>query len=242
MNAAILLSGGIGHRMGLSVPKQYIRVSGQMLITYCLETMLCHPMIDAVQIVAEEEWREAVLADVRERGLDTGKIRGFSVPGSERQSAVFHGLRDLKAWGAGRESLKDSVLIHDAVRPNLSAEQITACFAALRGHEGVLPVLPMKDTVYLSSGGGRISKLLEREKVFAGQAPEVFDFEKYYEANVRLFPDGLQKIRGSTEPAVLAGMDVIMIPGDEKNYKITTKGDLERFRKEKEERGTGGAR
>ena len=84
--------------------------------------------------------------------------------------------------------------------------------------------------------------LLEREKVFAGQAPEVFDFEKYYEANVRLFPDGLQKIRGSTEPAVLAGMDVIMIPGDEKNYKITTKGDLERFRKEKEERGTGGAR
>ena len=81
MNAAILLSGGVGHRMGLSVPKQYIRVSGQMLITYCLETMLCHPMIDAVQIVAEEEWREAVLADVRKRGLDTGKIRGFSVPG-----------------------------------------------------------------------------------------------------------------------------------------------------------------
>ena len=229
MNAAILLSGGIGHRMGLSVPKQYIRVSGQMLITYCLETMLCHPMIDAVQIVAEEEWREAVLADVRERGLDTGKIRGFYVPGGERQSSVFHGLRDLKAWGAGRVSLKDSVLIHDAVRPNLSAEQITACFAALRGHEGVLPVLPMKDTVYLSSGGGRISKLLEREKVFAGQAPEVFRLGVYYAANVTLLPDRIKNINGSTEPAVMAGLDVAMIFGDENNFKITTKADLERF-------------
>lgn len=257
MNIAILLSGGAGRRMGIDVPKQYIRVSGKLLITYCLETLLTHPMIDAVQIAATEEWAKVILTDAGENGLDTGKICGFSEPGTERQVSVFHALKDLKTsesvfsaraackegYASDRilisdtERAPDNVLIHDAVRPNLSKEQITSCFEVLRGHDGVMPALPMKDTVYLSGGGGRVSGLLDREKVFAGQAPEVFDFEKYYEANVKLLPDGLQRIKGSTEPAVLAGMDVAMIPGDENNYKITTLADLERFRRQKEEEG-----
>lgn len=242
MNAPILLSGGTGRRMGLDMPKQYIRVSGKMLITYCLETLLCHPMIDVVQIGAKEEWREEILADARNAGLDIEKIRGFSEPGIERQSSVFRALKALKMSGiirdAGFESntiQKDSVvLIHDAVRPNLSEEQITACFDALKEHDGAMPVLPMKDTVYLSDEEGRVSKLLDRDKVFAGQAPEAFVFDKYYEANLKLLPHRLETIKGSTEPAILAGMDIVTIPGDENNYKITTMTDLERFRKQKE--------
>ena len=42
-------------------------------------------------------------------------------------------------------------------------------------------------------------------------------------------PDKILHVNGSTEPAVMAGMDIAMIPGDEGNFKITTKGDLERF-------------
>lgn len=242
MNIAILLSGGVGRRLGFDIPKQYIRISDKLLITYCLETLLIHPLIDTVRIVAEDEWREPILADARGNGLDTGKICGFSSPGTERQSSVFNALMDLKV--SDTELLYKNVLIHDAVRPNLSNEQITACFAALKEHDGAMPVLPMKDTVYASDGGGRISKLLDRDKVFAGQAPEAFDFGKYYEANLKLLPDGLRKVKGSTEPAVMAGMDVVMIPGDENNYKITTKADLERFRqqKEKEVKGLEGGR
>ena len=222
MNTAILLSGGAGRRMGIDVPKQYIRVSGKLLITYCLETLLTHPMIDAVRIVAKKN------------GLDTGKICGFSEPGNERQASIFHALKDLK--DSDTERVPNHIFIHDAVRPNLSKEQITLCFHALKEPEGAMPVLPMKDTVYLSGGGRRVSGLLDRDKVFAGQAPEVFDFKKYYEANVKLLPDGLQRIKGSTEPAVLAGMDVVMIPGDENNYKITTMEDLKHFRRQKEEK------
>lgn len=220
MNIAVLLSGGIGLRMGTDIPKQYIRVLGKMLITYCLETLLVHPLIDAVQIVAEDGWREAILSDVSGNGLDTGRICGFSTPGAERQSSIFHALEDIKN--------AHIVLIHDAVRPNLSGQQITICFEMLKSHDGVMPVLPMKDTVYLSDGE-RISGLLDREHVFAGQAPELFDFDKYYAANLRLMPDELCKIKGSTEPAVMAGMDIAIIPGDENNFKITTKTDLERF-------------
>ncbi len=234
MNTAILLSGGAGRRMGIDVPKQYIRVSGKLLITYCLETLLTHPMIDAVRIVAKKEWTEVILTDAKENGLDTGKICGFSEPGNERQASIFHALKDLK--DSDTERVPNHIFIHDAVRPNLSKEQITLCFHALKEHEGAMPVLSMKDTVYLSGGGRRVSGLLDREKVFAGQAPEVFDFKKYYEANVKLLPDGLQRIKGSTEPAVLAGMDVVMIPGDENNYKITTMEDLKHFRRQKEEK------
>lgn len=93
----------------------------------------------------------------------------------------------------------------------------------------MLPVLPMKDTVYLGDGR-QITSLLEREKVYAGQAPEAFVLGKYYEANERLLPDRIGQINGSTEPAIMAGMDIAMIPGEEGNFKITTQADLERFK------------
>lgn len=124
----------------------------------------------------------------------------------------------------------DTVLIHDAARPQLAEAQINACFAALDGHDGVLPVLPMKDTIYLSEDGGQVTELLDRSKLFAGQAPELFYLKKYYQANIMLLPDRINQINGSTEPAILAGMDIVMIPGDEGNFKITTNADMERFR------------
>ena len=120
--------------------------------------------------------------------------------------------------------------IHDAARPCLSDKQITDCIRALPGHDGVLPVLPMKDTVYQSTDGGRtVTSLLDRSTIFAGQAPEVFNLLKYTEANERLMPDEILKINGSTEPAILAGMDIAMIPGDENNFKITSAADMARF-------------
>ena len=124
----------------------------------------------------------------------------------------------------------DLVMIHDAARPLLTERLLTECFETAKDHDGVLPVLPMKDTIYGSSDGRRITALLKREELFAGQAPEVFRLGKYYEANQQLLPEKILKINGSAEPAVLAGMDVAMIPGDEGNFKITTKEDLERFR------------
>ena len=56
----------------------------------------------------------------------------------------------------------------------------------------------------------------------------------YYEANKKLLPDRLSKINVATEPAILAGMDIVMIPGEETNYKITMQADLERFKEKME--------
>lgn len=239
MVTALLLSGGTGTRMGVETPKQYIEVNGKPVIAYGLQTLLSHEGIDAVQIVADEMWQETVLecmegmqnkghessaSEGKDRGMN--KFRGFSAPGGNRQLSILNGLEDIRKYADS----SDYVLIHDAARPLLSDELITACLDAVMGHDGAIPVLPMKDTLYFSEDRERITSLLERSRIFAGQAPEIFVLGRYYEANRALLPERILDINGSTEPAVMAGMDVAVIPGEEGNFKITTRADLERFR------------
>jgi 2-C-methyl-D-erythritol 4-phosphate cytidylyltransferase len=225
MNVAIILAGGTGTRAGLEVPKQYYEVNGKPVISYCLHTFLVHEEIDAVQIVADRMWHGYIMQHLFALPCNE-KFRGFSAPGENRQLSVYHALADIRRYALDN----DFVIIHDAARPCVMAVQIKDCLKAAKGHDGALPVLQMKDTVYLSGDGKAVSSLLDRGKVFAGQAPEVFLLGKYYEANRALLPDKILKINGSAEPAVMAGMDIAMIPGDEGNFKITTVADLKRFR------------
>ena len=240
MNTALLLSGGIGSRLPSDVPKQYIRVDGKMLITYALAALVDAPDVDEIWIVAEDGWRETILADAERNKLSSDKMIGFASPGPNRQASILNGMREaLRQKGTDADGLEssDTIFIHDAARPLLTQKQIRDCYANLQGHDGVLPVLPMKDTVYFSRTGRTVSELLDREKIFAGQAPELFCFPKYYKANLELLPNKIKAINGSTEPAILAGMDIVMIPGEEKNFKITTQADLDRFRTLIEKRG-----
>lgn len=231
MNCGILLSGGVGSRLQAEIPKQYVRVAGKLLITYSLETLCEHPDIDAVLVVAEYKWREAIEEDLKKHAIIKKPCR-FADPGINRQLSILNALNEIKYYWNDKV---DNVLIHDAARPNLSSRQITECLRAIEGHDGVMPTLPMKDTVYMCEGTS-VSSLLDRSKVFAGQAPEAYKFDKYYDANIQLQLSELSKINGSTEPAIMAKLDVATIMGDEHNYKITTPQDLKRFIAEKEQK------
>ncbi len=223
---ALLLSGGTGTRTGLDIPKQYVEVGGRPIISYSMERLFSHSGISAIQIVADSAWQGKIYEWITAEGFE-GKFKGFSSPGRNRQLSIFNGLRDIREYAED----SDLVFIHDAARPLLTEKQIEACMEGMDGYDGVLPVLPMKDTVYSSTDGKRITALLNRAEIYAGQAPEVFRLGVYYEANRRLLPEKILHINGSTEPAVMAGLSVAMIPGDEGNFKVTTKEDLERFRK-----------
>ena len=61
MNIALLLSGGAGTRIGGDIPKQYRKAGGRLVISYCMETLLAHPDIDALQIVAEPKWQQELI-------------------------------------------------------------------------------------------------------------------------------------------------------------------------------------
>lgn len=218
MNIALILSGGRGSRMGSDIPKQYLEVEGRPVIAYCLRTMDGHPMIDGVQVVAEPEWRDLV------ETWAGNKLRGFSDPGENRQLSILNGLEDIRNY-APDDAV---VLIHDGARPLVSVRTITECIEGCGEHEGVMPALPMKDTVYYGTAG-RIDALLDRARVVAGQAPEAFRLAPYYRANRALSRERILAVNGSTEPAVMAGMDIRYIDGDECNFKVTTREDLERF-------------
>ena len=239
MNYAISLSGGTGTRTGADIPKQYVCVNGHMMVTYALKPVFDSDHVDKVYVVCADEWREEMIEDIEAAGLDIKKIAGFALPGDTRQLSILNGLKCImeetesdRVDGVNRQGSRDTVLIHDAARPFLTADLLDRCYKALdadEGTDGVMPVLPMKDTVYLSEDGKNISGLIDRSTLFAGQAPELFRLEPYYEANLRLLPDEILKINGASEPAVMVRMKITMIPGDEKNMKVTSPGDLEKF-------------
>lgn len=130
----------------------------------------------------------------------------------------------------------DNIIIHDAARPNVSERIISQCMDKLSEYDGAMPVLPVKDTIYLSENGENITSLLNRDQLYAGQAPESFKYGKYLEIHNGMTEEDLSKVRGSSEIAYRHGLKICMIPGDECNYKITTKKDLNKFVREMEER------
>lgn len=223
MVTALILAGGIGLRFGGDIPKQYDAVCGRALIEYCLETVFSCDKIDKVRIVAAKNWRGKVEKMVS-RWDYHNRFAGFSEPGFNRQMSILNGLKDMK----GDCGIKDYVLIHDAARPFVQQEDLHSLIRAAQGHDGAIPVLPMKDTVYISRDGISVSELIDRSVIYAGQSPEIFVYGKYLSANENL-PD-IMRINGSTEPAVMAGMDIVMIPGNERNFKVTTQNDMNIFR------------
>ena len=223
MNYAVILSGGVGSRLGLDVPKQYYEVNGQPIIRYVIDTIEKCDFIDGFVIVAESRWQEYI----KEQISVLKKFLGFAFPGENRQLSIYNGLEFLKHICTVNEN--DIVLIQDAARPNTSVDLICRCFSLAENEDGAMPVLPMKDTIYFSKSGQQVDGLLNRNELFAGQSPESFRFKKYLKANEALLPEQIYRINGSTEPAILAGMNIKMIAGEESNYKITTESDLQRF-------------
>ena len=225
MNIAIILAGGIGSRIGTEIPKQFVELSGRMMIVHSMLPFGESAYVNNLQIVAAKQWREKIENAVESESVISEKILGFSDPGDNRQLSIYNALKDIEKMGLG--DMVDNIIIHDAARPFVSKEMIEDCFKALETHGGAMPVLPMNDTVYFSHTGTKVDELLDRNTIFAGQAPEAFRYKEYLAANEALLPDKIMMIKGSTEPAVMAGMDVAMIPGDQRNFKVTNKVDLE---------------
>lgn len=227
MNTAILLSGGVGTRAGLKIPKQYIEINGRMIISYPLQTILSCGRISRIQIVAAEHWRDKISAEM-ERFAARGMVKTFSFsdPGETRQLSVYHALLDLQDV----LTPEDYVLIHDAARPFVSDDLLNATLRAAEGHDGAIPVLPATDTMYRSIDGKTLDGCIPRRQIYAGQAPEAFRFGPYLEANKALLPDRIRSINGSTEPALMAGLDMAILPGEPSNFKVTVAEDMDRVR------------
>lgn len=223
MNIAIILAGGVGLRMKTSCPKQYILVDGKPIITYCLETFEKHEDIDKIIIVVSEEWKQYVEECVEKYKIT--KVCGYASAGKTRQQSIYNGLKFIY------ENVKDTniCIIHDAIRPLVSKEIISDCIIGATEEDGAMPVVSIKDTVYQSTDGKNIDNLLKRAELFAGQAPESFNFKKYFDIHNTVNEEEIKNTTGSSEIAFRYGMKIRLIKGSEKNIKITTIDDLKTF-------------
>ena len=160
------------------------------------------------------------------------QLRGTYGNGTQ-QAIRFNTVFDTNLTGAS--ALRGDVFVDRKLAQQLgvSDDIINQCIELLEESDGAMPVLPVKDTVYLSVNGKTISSMLNRDEVYAGQAPESFKFGKYFDANMALSDEDLLSIRGSSEVAFRNGMNIRLFRGSDSNYKITTLNDLKRFEKEK---------
>lgn len=225
-NFAIILSAGIGRRMrDDGFPKQYIKVGGKPVIVYTLEAFDQCDDIDQIILVCSAEWQEEL--DAWRSHFSVRKPIRYVEGGESRQESIFNGLTECMNLSNSQD---DKVIIHDAARPLVSCDLIRKCLSELPASDGCMPVLPSIDTYYLSEDGRTISNLIDRSRLFAGQAPEAFLLKKYYEVNNECSCAELAKVRGTSEIAFKSGLEIALIEGDELNFKLTTPADLERFR------------
>lgn len=223
MNHAIIVAGGIGSRMKSDIPKQYIEVRGIPIIIYSFRKFASNPLIDTIVFVIADEWRDYMMERLEEESFNGTVL--FAKAGKSRQHSVYNGLVALKE--VARDG--DKVLIHDAVRPLFPESNINDGISACAQYDGALPVITVKDATYQSHDGVKLSTILPRHELFSGQSPECFVYGPFLKAHSLFSDDEISNIRGSSELAFKAGLSVKLIPGTERNFKLTTIEDLRAF-------------
>ena len=223
MNTAIILAGGVGSRMGVDRPKQFLMVREKPIISYCFDIFQNHSEIDKIVVVVSEEWQGFVEEYAQKFGVT--KLCGYAPAGKTRQHSIYNGLKCIEQNAPDT----DIVIVHDAARPLVSDQIISDCIKGATEFDGAMPVISVKDTVYQRKDGNKIGQLLKRSELFAGQAPESFKFRKYLDIHNEVSDEEIASTAGSSEIAYRHGMEISMVKGSERNLKITTIEDLETF-------------
>ncbi len=213
---AIIPAAGSGNRMNSAVSKQFLTVAGKPILAHTLEVFESASAVDAVHLVIPPPEMESV----REQLLAWGfrKIAKVVPGGLERQDSVRAGIESLDPGTA-------IVVIHDAVRPLVTAELINRCVSAMKEERAVSAGVPVKDTVKEVRPDGRVVKTCDRSVLWLTQTPQVFHRDVIEEAHRSAIQDGF---RGTDDTSLVEriGIPVRMIPGDYRNVKVTTPEDL----------------
>lgn len=222
MNIAIILSGGVGLRLGADIPKQYIIVQNKPILIYSLEKFINNPKIDFIIIALAPEWEEYVSSFLTE----INKKVVFSKPGKTREDTIYNSLKMAKKLG-GKDD--DIVIIHDGVRPLVSETVINDCLYGCQQYEASIATTEVKDTIYVSSYGECITEVPERATLHAGQTPEAFKLGPYLRIHDEASEEEINKVTGGAQFAYQKGLSVFLSKGEDINFKITTPLDLARF-------------
>ena len=207
MNSAIIVAGGSSSRFGKDVPKQFIKIDGQEILSFSVHTFNNHPKIDEVIIVCHPDWKKHVITNFPECIVVEG--------GQRRQDSSLEGVRAVS-------SESEHVLIHDAVRPFVDKKIISDCLSALENADGSAPIIKTSNSLIQLEK--EKATYMDRSKIREVQTPQCFRKGLIREA---LSSD----IEGTDDIGIVLRLfpesKLSFISGNRDNFKITTERDLQ---------------
>jgi 2-C-methyl-D-erythritol 4-phosphate cytidylyltransferase len=221
--AAILPAAGLGTRMGAEIPKQFLELDGMPLVVFTVRRLAACEIISEFLVSTRAE-EVPTLEDrfARARiGRPVRVVRG----GETRQESVGNALAHVSPG-------TEIALVHDAVRPFVTREQVERVIAEARARGAAILGVPAIDTVKevrrssLPEDIALITATIPRERIVLAQTPQAFTLSLLQEAFVRALQDG---VTASDEAALVErlGRDVFVVQGSERNIKITRPADME---------------
>ena len=195
-------------------PKQFIELLGHPALYHTLRAFEDAPVIDKVYAVGDRERIEKLAV---EAGIS--KYAGCAEPGEARSLSTRSGLHLCE------DEEEAIVLIHDGSRCLVTPDLIGRVVEAARGGaDGVIPALPVSDTIKVAENGS-VSQTLDRAKLHAAQTPQAFRLDLLR----RIYAAPEKVLHAATDDASLveeAGGRVAMVVGEKTNIKLTTPEDL----------------
>ncbi|MDD9350442.1 bifunctional cytidylyltransferase/SDR family oxidoreductase [Mumia sp.] len=219
-NVAVVLAGGTGTRVGLSIPKQLIKIAGKPIIEHTIASMQRSPLIDEILILMAPGHLDPVRAIVRNGGYD--KVTAI-LEGAETRNATTE--RALAALG----DTECNVLLHDAVRPLVSQTIIEDVVAALEEYEAVDTVIPSADTIVsVHEDTGTIADVLPRHLLRRGQTPQAFRLSviRAAYAEAAKDPDFVATDDCTVVLRYTPHVPITVVDGHERNMKVTEPIDV----------------
>ena len=206
---AVIVAAGRGTRAGGGMPKQWRPLAGATVVAHTLRAFADHADISELVLVVHPDdlagdfWPSVPTLDV---------VAG----GATRCLSVLAGLQRLK-------DTVEAVLIHDAARPCVTKETIDKVILALATAPAAAPALPVVDALWTGENG-RVTGTASREGLYRAQTPQGF----HLPAILSAYEKSTDTAADDVEIARRAGLDVVIVPGDEDNLKITMPADFAR--------------
>ena len=216
---AVVLGGGIGQRVGAALPKQLLRLGGRTLVEHCVAAFERAPGVDEILVVMAAGYVEQVRDMLAEAGFS--KVTGVIAGGVARSDST------RVALGAIGDSSDCAVLLHDAARPLVDQRIIADCVAALEVHEAAGVAVPASDTIVITDNGV-MHTMPRRETLWRCQTPQCFRLPVIARAHelAAADPDFAPTDDCGVVLRYLPGVDVHIVPGSERNLKVTYPQDL----------------
>lgn len=217
--AVIIAAAGQGRRLGGPVPKQYIKIGGEYVISKSIRAFENIDEVDHIFVVTNGNYINLCRRIVKDEGFT--KVDAIVPGGKERQDSVYNAIQEINSRKPG----VSLVLIHDGARPFINSQVILNVIREADEGGAAVACVAMTNSVRRIGTGGKPSESVERADYYSVQTPQGFRKATLIEAYDKAFTDGY---RGTDDASIVerAGYNVSIVDGDYGNIKITTKEDL----------------